>query len=469
MASRWNAAAARARAAAIRAAAPAGATPGERALLGRTRLRLTAWSTAITLVIVLILGAATGFTVAQGLQSASEEALAERAAIITAVVAQLPSVPPELPGVAEALLPVGVSFGGPDSGIYGVLVTPTGTVLSPGNVTVAGLPDMASVEAARAGSADVRVVVTDAGPVRVLSQAAAAQDGLEHVVQVADDLTDERITLGSLARVYAFAALFALILAAVGGYLFASRALRPIQESLRRQREFAADASHELRTPLAVMRGSIEHLERHPEARVADVGDALGDMRDEVDHLIELTGSLLLLARADSGSLELDRAIVDMGDAAAAALASLERMARSAGIILELDAEPAEVRGDAVRLRQLVTILADNAIRHSPAEGTVHVGVRSVDGGAELTVRDHGRGIAPADLPYLFDRFYRAPNAPSGGTGLGLSIASRIVEAHDGTVRAESPADGGTRFIAWLPAGGRGGSASRRASADRTV
>jgi signal transduction histidine kinase len=185
-------------------------------------------------------------------------------------------------------------------------------------------------------------------------------------------------------------------------------------------------------------------------------------MRDEVDHLIELTGSLLLLARADSGSMELEQVTVDLGDAAAAALASLEHMARSAGVGIELDAEPAEVRGDPIRLRQLVTILVDNAIRHSPAGSTVRVGVRRIEGAAQLVVRDQGRGIAAEDLAYVFDRFYRAPNAPSGGTGLGLSIASRIVEAHGGTILAESPADGGTRFVARLPAGDAGSNTPRR-------
>ena len=112
---------------------------------------------------------------------------------------------------------------------------------------------------------------------------------------------------------------------------------------------------------------------------------------------------------------------------------------------------PATVVGDQLRLRQLVTILADNAIAHSPAGGTVTVGIRPARNAARLTVDDQGPGIPAADIPRVFDRFWRGPNAPEGGTGLGLAIAAWIVERHGGTISADNRPEGGARFEVSLP------------------
>jgi len=116
-----------------------------------------------------------------------------------------------------------------------------------------------------------------------------------------------------------------------------------------------------------------------------------------------------------------------------------------------VDPEPAPIEGDPARLRQLVTILIDNAIRHSPAGGEVRVAVRTFDDEATVTVADQGPGIRPVDMPHIFDRFWRAPGAPAGGTGLGLAIARWIAERHGGSVEAASPADGGAVFTVRLP------------------
>ncbi len=118
---------------------------------------------------------------------------------------------------------------------------------------------------------------------------------------------------------------------------------------------------------------------------------------------------------------------------------------------LEVDPEPAEVAGDPARLRQLVSILVDNAIRHAPAGSRVDVRVRQDGGDAVLTVEDEGSGVRPEDLPRVFDRFYRAAGAPGGGTGLGLAIAAWIVERHGGRIAAANRDEGGARFTVRLP------------------
>ena len=108
--------------------------------------------------------------------------------------------------------------------------------------------------------------------------------------------------------------------------------------------------------------------------------------------------------------------------------------------------------GDAARLRQLVMILVDNAIRHSPTGGEVRVAVRHANGEAQLDVEDQGRGVSPEDMPHVFERFWRASGAPSGGTGLGLAIAKWIVDRHDGSISVTNRQGGGARFRVQLPA-----------------
>ena len=245
------------------------------------------------------------------------------------------------------------------------------------------------------------------------------------------------------------------------GTIYARRALVPIRESLtnqrvalRRQREFAADASHELRTPLTVIRSSVEHLERHRDEPVATVGSALEDIDDEVRHMTAIVEDLLLLARSDSGAVALEHVPVDLGDVAADGASAMGKPATDRGVRVEVDPQPAVVAGDPARLRQLVMILVDNAIRHSPTDGRVGVAVRANGSGASLVVEDDGPGIRPEDMPHVFERFYRAPGAPGGGTGLGLAIAKWIVDRHGGRIEVANRAEGGARFVVSLPATG---------------
>ncbi len=245
------------------------------------------------------------------------------------------------------------------------------------------------------------------------------------------------------------------------GTIYARRALVPIRESLagqraalRRQREFAADASHELRTPLTVIRSSVEYLGRHQDEPVSTVGSALEDIDDEVRHMTSIVEDLLLLARSDSGAVALERVPVDLGDIATDGASALGKPATDRGVEVVVDPQPAVIEGDPARLRQLVMILVDNAIRHSPAGGRVDVTVRADLRDGYLVVEDSGPGIRPEDLPHLFERFYRAPGAPGGGTGLGLAIAQWIVDRHGGRIDVENRDQGGARFICSLPTSG---------------
>jgi signal transduction histidine kinase len=444
------------------AGAERAALEAEARLVRNVRLRLVAWSSGTTLLVLVVLAVALYVAVAGSLAASSESPLRNRA---DEVVAFLQGERPERPDE-------GLIFGGGSSGTFGLLLDATGAAVRGGPRDFAppeGLPDAAGVTAARSAASrvDVRTGNVADVPVRILTERVDAVDGNTYFVQIVGDRSAEVRTLQSLLAVLLVGGFVVVLVAAGFGAVYARRALVPIRDSLaaqrtalRRQREFAADASHELRTPLTVIRSSVEHLRRHDDERVSDVGEALDDISAEVDHLTALVDDLLLLARSDSGAVTLETLPVELDDVAVLAASSLGTLAATRGVRLEVDPQPALVTGDPARLRQLVRILVDNAIRHSPRDAEVVLSVRSDEEGAELVVADDGPGIRDEDLPRVFDRFWRAPGAPSGGTGLGLAIAKWIVERHDGTIAAANRPEGGARFTVRLPATRAGTSAS---------
>jgi signal transduction histidine kinase len=418
------------------------------ALLRRTRLRLIAWSGGLTLLILLALGALVYGAVSNELAGRGTAVLERRANEVARVISR--------PGPLPDRPPFGITFGGEQSGTLTLAVQPNGSVL--GRLDeLEGLPVEPSVETARAEGQDTRTTTIDDTPVRVHSLAVPRSDG-EWVVQVIGERVSEERLLAALLSVLVIGSLAALALAVAAGWIYAGRALVPIraaidrrEAALQRQREFAANASHELRTPLTVIRASVTDLQRNRDEPVATVGAALEDIDAETTHLTALVDDLLLLARTDAGTLELERAPVDLADVAAEAAGSLAGVASERGVTVVADPLPAQVEGDALRLRQLVTILVDNAVAHTPAGGGVAVRVRPESGWAVLVVEDEGPGIRDDDLPRVFERFWRADDAPAGGTGLGLAIAAWIVERHGGRIAATNRPEGGARFEARIP------------------
>ena len=162
-------------------------------------------------------------------------------------------------------------------------------------------------------------------------------------------------------------------------------------------------------------------------------------------------GDLLVLSRADAGAIEVDRAPVDLAEIAASAVGNLESLARDRQVELRSSTEPAPMEGDAGRLRQLVTILVDNAIRHSPRGGSVRVAVSLAGSTVLLHVDDEGPGIPPDHRDRVFDRFWRGTSRRGSGSGLGLAIAAWIVDRHDGSIRVTDAESGGARFEVRLP------------------
>jgi signal transduction histidine kinase len=423
---------------------------GDARLLSRVRWQIIAWSGGIVLVVLLALGIVLTVAVARSLEATGTAQLEERATTLARIIGNGDDI-----ARGPGRPPVGIALGGPSSGTFAFVVPPNGAIIAPAGLDLpVGLPDADAVVAARATEAsDIRTVEVGGTPVRILSQL-VERNGIAYVVQVGQDITSERKTMTTLITVLAVGGLGAIVAALIAGSVNARRALVPIRDALRRQREFAADASHELRTPLAVVRASAEHLRRNPDRPVREVGSAVDDITAEVDQLTALVDDLLLLARSDSGAVELAREPVDLADVATDASDALAPLAAASKVRISLDPAPAEVIGDAARLRQLVTILVDNAIRHGPVGGTVAVAIRSDVRDATLTVDDDGPGIPAADRERVFDRFWRAPDARPGGTGLGLSIGAWIVEQHRGTIAATERPGGGSRFVVRLPVAG---------------
>ncbi len=413
------------------------------------RWRLVLFSGGATLAVLLLLGVAIYTAVSNSLVSQSVGQLDERAQSIVQWV--------QRGGAGPA--PLELRFGGRTTGTIAVLVDDDDHVGGPDGLKLPdGLPDMNSIREARTHGRDVRTLDAGGYPQRVLSVSATTPRGNEYVTQVVQDRTAEQETLDSLLRVLVGGGVLALVLASMLGAIYATRALVPIRaslhaqrEALRRQREFAADASHELRTPLTIVRSSVEDLRLHEDEPVAQVGSALDDIDAEVSHLTSLVEDLLLLARSDSGALDLTLQPVELGDVAADAAYAMMSPANARGVHIEVDPEPVMVVGDPLRLRQVVTILVDNAVRHSPAGAEVRVRVRRDRAVAQLVVEDQGPGVRPEDLPHVFDRFWRAQNSPGGGTGLGLAIAATIVTRLGGRIGVADRPTGGAVFTVELP------------------
>jgi signal transduction histidine kinase len=438
----------------------AGAPRQESALLRRTRRRLIAWSAGSTLVVLLVLGVAIYWAASTSLASAGVAQLQRRLDELQVAAATSPSFTIKGPvGVVNDPGLPGFVLGGASSGTIAFMVS-TGPGPATGGVGTGGVAVERPLPGIPAGFVDAAAVLAeiDAGPVvrettigdapvRVMAAKMPAGPN-EMIAVVIGDRSAEVDTLRTLLVVLLGGGLAVLAAAVALGYLYAGRALVPIRDSLRRQREFAADASHELRTPLTITRAAIAEL-RRGRTDPATVERALDDLDAGATRIERLVDDLLLLARTDADAIELIEADTDLALAAAEATEGFEAVAASRGVRLALDVSPAPLRGDEARLRQLVAILLDNAIRHSPAGGRVTVAVHP---GARLVVEDEGPGIAPEDLDKVFDRFWRATGAPTGGTGLGLAIARWIAERHGGSIRAEARAAGtGARFVVDLP------------------
>ena len=231
-----------------------------------------------------------------------------------------------------------------------------------------------------------------------------------------------------------------------------------LETSFGALRRFTADASHELKTPLTVIRADVERA-MSPNASSNDKAVALEEALQQVTRMADLVDSLLTLARADEGRFDLYREPVELGPLVREVVETARLLGEEAGVSINAPVvDDGVVQGDLTRLRQLFLNLVTNAIKYTPRNGRVDISLSNDGTTAQFTVRDTGIGIAAADLPYVFERFWRADRVRSraaerGGFGLGLAISQWIAQAHGGTLTVQSKLTRGSTFVVTLPIG----------------
>lgn len=252
-------------------------------------------------------------------------------------------------------------------------------------------------------------------------------------------------------------------LSAAMGYWFSHKAMIPIQRSYQRQQNFVSDASHELRTPLSIMQTSLEILEEKEQLLPDFHRKVLAGMKSELSRITRMTEELLFLARSDSGELRIHRSPFDLKAMVESTIDAFALLSGKQNIDLsgsvELPGDARMFNGDEKRLKQLLYILLDNAIKYNKPEGKIRLDVRKIKQDLQICVSDTGIGIPREEIPNIFERFYRVDKGRSrscGGAGLGLSIASWIVKAHGGHMHVESELNQGTTVRIRIPANATG-------------
>jgi signal transduction histidine kinase len=239
-----------------------------------------------------------------------------------------------------------------------------------------------------------------------------------------------------------------LVLAAIGAYLLAGRTLRPIEVVVDRQRRFAAAASHEMRTPLTALRGNVEVAllkQRTPQ----EYENVLRRTLATTERLSALVQDLTLLARPTTDAQLIHWKLLDLAQVVQLATDDIRPLADGKSQVLSVDLDGSlPVQGDALKLRQVVVNLLDNAVRYAPEGSTIELTGKRDRTRAILQILDTGPGIAPEHLTHLFEPFYQVGSSggPSGHVGLGLALADWVVRAHGGQLEVKSALGVGTVF-----------------------
>lgn len=274
-------------------------------------------------------------------------------------------------------------------------------------------------------------------------------------VYVGKDVTALYNGLDKATTIMAILGLLALLIATVVGHILSGKAMIPLRAAYEKQRQFAADASHELRTPLAVVMASADLLESDPSIKSPFLKQVIADVRDEVKKMTKLVSDLLIVAHSDNKALKLKPTKFDLGAVVAQTARLMQPLAEQKKITLVAEEMPKNmIYADEQKIRQLILILVDNAVKYTPEGGcvTVHF-CKAEKGKVAFAVADTGIGIAKEDQDKVFDRFYRVDKARSrerGGNGLGLAIAQEIVNMHRGNISLSSELGKGTTFVVTL-------------------
>jgi heavy metal sensor kinase len=335
----------------------------------------------------------------------------------------------------------------------------------------------------------------DGGSFRSVALPVFTDGRLSQIIQVGTSLHDEIEDLNRILLVFFVSIPLSLLLLGAGGWFLAGRALKPVEfitrsarritaenlglrlvvanprdeigrlaetfnatlarleDSFARTRRFSVDVSHELRTPLTILQGNTEiglKWAKEPD----EFRSIMQSNLDEIHQMSAIVEHLLELSRADEGKLALVMEEVELSALLRELVQQAQPLTEEKGVALSCIGTGLLVHGDRKRLRRLFGTLLDNAVRYTPAGGDIRVSLEDSAGWAKISVRDSGVGISKADLPRIFDRFYRvdeARNRAHGGSGLGLSLAKSFAEAHGGEITVESTPGEGSVFVVSLP------------------
>jgi signal transduction histidine kinase len=346
-----------------------------------------------------------------------------------------------------SVVPSGESEDRYDGSLAPVFILPTDTTIS----TTGGAPSVnspAAVSAALQNGSDLRTVRTaDGMRVRLLTYRVDSST----VLQVGRLLSDQdRLLSQYLIGLVILGCVASFLLALVSWWL-AGSSIAPAQRAWDRQQQFISNASHELRAPLTIMRANADYALR--KGSDDDYEKALRTIVGEVDYMNRMVEDQLLLSRLDSHRLALKVETVNTAELLTEIVHQVEKVAEEKKIALLLAPTSGSVSGDPVRLRQVLLILLDNALRFTPLGGTIHLGANIQGKRVSLYVADNGKGIPAKDLPHIFERFYQVPGqaGENRGNGLGLSIAKSLVEAQHGTISISSTPGKGTAVMLQFP------------------
>lgn len=400
--------------------------------LARLRRRLTWWYAGVLTLIIVSLGGgiflAVRHQLARQLDASLRAATAEvqQAARIREVERARASGP-----VVDAVAELHI----PDRDLY--LLDGDGRPITPPEV--AAWIRAAARRATPDHPVDLDFDVPGGKEVRLHAERFTGGAGATYLAAAVADRLELEERYASLIEVFAAAALVALLLVAGGGYVLVRQSTAPVERSMEQMRRFMADAAHELRTPVTLLRTRADVALDQERAAERDA-ETLRAVGREAERIGVIVGDLLTLARADAGERPAVREAVYLDDQAADAVESIRAVAQRAGVALEVGAfEEAAIAGDPVLVRRLLLILLENAVKFTPPGGRVRLDVTAEDGRRSVVITDTGVGIAPEDLPRVFERFYRGESArATEGAGLGLAIARWIADLHGARLELHS-------------------------------
>lgn len=451
------------------------------------RWRLTLWYTLLSAIGLLLLGAALYF----GLRAALFENFEEQVRSETTFALNAVSV-------SEGQLqisPDGIDQLENDDHFVR-LIDPDGRIVYQSATALGDFPlDHTHYREALSGQAVYNVEQGSGEAIGIVSQPVENAGEIAGVLQVGSSRGDSEEVLRTILLAFLIAGPIVLLLAALGGYLMAGRALAPVRQitqlaatvdpadldarlsldlpddelgrlaqtfdamlarierGFEQQRQFTADAAHELRTPLGFMRSQVDLMLRRPRSK-AEYRAALELLDGDVDRMTRIVSALLTVSRSESGQLALHRVAFDLQELIRSNLDAYAALATERQITLVDESIPVPLQADSDLLAQLLTNLIDNAVAHTPAGGSIAVGCASSDELVRLWVADTGSGIPLEHQERVFDRFYRVDSGRArsmGGAGLGLTIARAIAEAHGGTIALASTPGAGTLIEVMLP------------------